>query len=199
MRLFNKVNLSLGYYHKSSEDLLFNNPLQLSTGQASRPENFGSMVNSGFEAEVAWNAVEKEDLNLSFNANLSTLKNEITELPRDSIQAGNFRRVVGKSIYDYFMVKFAGVNPENGNSQYYTIDQTTGEQTKTEDHAVATTNGRMFLNKSAIPDLTGGFGTNLQVGDFSLGLQFAYQIGGYGVDNEYFSLFGCYAKRNQFC
>ena len=43
-------------------------------------------------------------------------------------------------------------------------------------------------NKRAIPDVTGGFGTNIQVGKFALGLQFAYQIGGYGLDNEYFNL-----------
>jgi TonB-linked SusC/RagA family outer membrane protein len=190
MSLFNKLNLSLSYYNRKTEDLLFNNPLKLSTGQASRPENFGSMVNSGFEAEVAWDAVKKENLNLSFNANLSTLKNEIKELPRDSIQVANFRRVVGRSIFDYYMVKFAGVNPDNGNAQYYTIDKTTKEQIKTEDHAEATENGRMFLDKRAIPDITGGFGANFQVGNFSLNLQFAYQIRGYGLDHEYFGLLG---------
>ncbi|PQJ79207.1 SusC/RagA family TonB-linked outer membrane protein [Polaribacter porphyrae] len=190
MSLFNRLNLSLGYYRKETKDLLFNNPLQLSTGAASRPENFGSMVNSGFEAEIAWNAVQKEKININFNANISTLKNEITELPKDSIQVGNFRRVKGKSIFDYFMVKSAGVNATNGNAQYYTIDQATGNEVITEDYADAVTNGRQFLDKQAIPTITGGFGTNIDIGNFSLGLQFAYQIGGYGVDNEYFAMLG---------
>ncbi|MFH4967052.1 SusC/RagA family TonB-linked outer membrane protein [Gaetbulibacter sp. M240] len=189
MSLLNSLNLSVGYFRKKSEDLLFNNPLQLSTGQASRPENFGSMVNSGFEAEVSWNAVKKEKFNVNFNANVSTLKNEITELPRDSIQVGNFRRVVGKSIFDYFMVKSAGVNPANGNAQYYTKDSN-GETIITESYADAAANGREFIGKRAIPDVTGGFGTNIQFGNFNLSLQFAYQIGGYGVDGEYFGLLG---------
>ncbi|MFT6065762.1 MAG: TonB-linked SusC/RagA family outer membrane protein [Polaribacter sp.] len=189
MSLFNRVNLSLGYYRKSSEDLLFNNPLQLSTGQASSPENFGSMVNSGLEVEASWDVVKKEKFNINLNANLSTLNNEITELPRDSIPSGNFRRVVGKSLFDYFLVKSAGVNPENGNAQYFTKDPVTGESIATEDYADAVENGRVFLDKQAIPTITGGFGTNVQVGNFSLGLQFAYQLGGYGIDNEYFSLF----------
>jgi TonB-linked SusC/RagA family outer membrane protein len=188
MSLFNRVNLSLGYYRKNSEDLLFNNPLQLSTGQASSPENFGSMVNSGLEIEVAVDAVKKENFNINVNANLSTLKNEITELPRDSIPSGNFRRVVGKSLFDYFMVKSAGVDPANGDALYYTKDAT-GETITTTDYADAVENGREFLDKRAIPAITGGFGTNIQVGNFSLGLQFAYQLGGYGIDNEYFSLF----------
>lgn len=186
--LFNSLNLNLGYYSKSSEDLLFNNPIGPSTGQGSSPRNFGSMLNSGFETEIVWNAIKKEKANLTINANLSTLKNEIKELPRDSIPFGNFRRVVGRSIYDYFMVRSAGVNPDNGNAQYFTKDLTTGENIITEDYADAVTNGRQFINKKAIPDITGGFGANLQLGNFSLGLQFSYQFGGYGIDNEYFGL-----------
>ena len=188
MSLFNRANLSLGYYRKNSKDLLFNNPLQLSTGQASSPENFGSMVNSGIEVELAVDAVKKENFNININANISTLKNEITELPRDSIPAGNFRRVVGKSLFDYFMVRSAGVDPTNGDALYYTKNEA-GETVTTTDYADAAENGRVFLDKRAIPKATGGFGTNVQLGNFSLGLQFAYQIGGYGIDNEYFSLF----------
>jgi len=188
MSLFNRVNLSLGYYRKKSDDLLFNTPLPISTGQASRPQNAGSMVNSGFETEISWNAVKKENLNVSFNANLSTLNNEIKSLPNgEPIPFGNFRREEGKSIFDYYMRKSAGVNPENGNAQWYMTDETTGEDVITEDFSEA---DRYFLGKQAIPDLTGGFGASLLAGDFSLGLQFAYQIGGYGVDNEYFGLLG---------
>ena len=146
------------------------------------------MVNSGLELEVSVNAVKKENFNVNINANLSTLKNEITELPRDSIPAGNFRRVAGKSLYDYFMVRSAGVDPTNGDALYYTKDET-GKEITTTDYADAAENGREFLDKRAIPTITGGFGTNVQLGDFSLGLQFAYQFGGYGIDNEYFSLF----------
>lgn len=187
--LFEKLNLSLAYYTKETEDLLFNNPIPLSTGQATRPENFGTMTNSGVEAEVSLKAIEANDFTLTLNANLSTLKNEINELPRDSINSGNFRRVVGKSIYDYYTVKSAGVNSENGNAQYYTIDSL-GDQVITEDHDEAVSNGRMFLDKTAIPDFFGGFGANLEYKDFYLNLQFAYQVGGYGVDNEYFRLLG---------
>jgi hypothetical protein len=186
--MFNRVNLSLGYYRKKSKDLLFNNPLQLSTGQASTPENFGSMVNSGIEVELAVDAVKKENFRININANLTTLNNEITDLPRDSIPAGNFRRVVGKSLFDYFMVRSAGVDPANGDALYYTKDAT-GETITTTDYADAAENGREFLDKRAIPTITGGFGTNIQVGNFALGLQFSYQLGGYGIDNEYFSLF----------
>lgn len=188
MGLFNSLNINLGYFRKTSKDLLFNNPIGPSTGQSSSPQNFGTMVNSGIETEISWNAVKSKKTNLTFNANLSTLNNVIKELPRDSIANGDFRRVVGRSIYDYYMVRSAGVNPINGNAQYFTKDDTTGERIITEDYASAVTSGREFLNKTAIPDITGGFGADLQLGNFSLGLQFSYQLGGYGIDNEYFGL-----------
>ncbi|QTD37436.1 SusC/RagA family TonB-linked outer membrane protein [Polaribacter batillariae] len=186
MRLFNRANLSLGYFRKTTEDLLFNTPIGPSTGQSSRSANFGSMVNSGIEVELGVNVIQKEKLNVNLNANVSTFKNEIKELPRDSIQVGNFRRVVGRSIFDYFMRRSAGVNPDNGNAQWYKKG-TNGEDEITE---VFNEADRYFLDKQAIPDLTGGFGTNIEIGNFSLGLQFAFQVGGYGVDNEYFGLLG---------
>jgi hypothetical protein len=97
---------------------------------------------------------------------------------------------VGRSAYDYFMVESAGVNPDNGNAQFYTTDASTGNRVITEDYSDAATNGRVFLDKAAIPEVTGGFGANIQYSGFDLGVQFAYQIGGYGLDNVYFGLLG---------
>lgn len=188
--LFDQLNLSIGYYVKESNDLLFNNPIPSSTGQSTRPENFGIMTNQGLEAEASWNAIRSQKFNLTLNANASTLNNQLQELPVDSVQVGNFRRVVGRSLYDYFMVKSAGVNSENGNAQYFTVDPATGETNITEDYSDAVTNGRTFLDKEAIPSLFGGFGLNAEYGGFSLGVQFAYQLGGYGIDNEYYNLLG---------
>ena len=168
---------------------MFNTPLRVSSGNPSIPENIGSMVNSGIEVEVAYDVVKKEKLNININANISTLNNEITKLPvgRDSIQSGNFRRVVGRSIFDYYMRKSAPINAENGNARWYKVDPTTGEDVITEVYSEA---DRYFLDKKAIPAITGGFGTNVQYGNFSLAVQFAYQLGGYGIDNEYFGLLG---------
>lgn len=189
--LFNKLNLSLGYFRKKTDNLLFNVPLGPSTGQPSKPLNAGTMINSGLEAELSWNIIDKEHFKLNFNANASTINNEITKLPNGKgIQEGYFRREEGRSMFEYNMIEFAGVNPDNGNAQYYGFDETAGKRIVTEDYAKAASDerSRVYLNKQAIPDFTGGFGTNIQLGDVSLGMQFAYQFGGYGYDREYISL-----------
>ena len=59
-------------------------------------------------------------------------------------------------------VKSAGVNPDNGNAQYFTIDNS-GNQVITEDLEEAVRDAKMFLVKTAIPDFFGGFGANLHV------------------------------------
>ena len=137
MRLFDKLNLSVGYYNRISDDLLFNSITTINRSP-SKPENVGSLANSGFEAEVSWDAVRNDNFRVNFNANVSTLNNEIKKLPvgRDSIQSGNFRRVVGRSIYDYYMRRFAGVNPNNGNARWY-MRNADGNDVTTEDFSEA--------------------------------------------------------------
>ncbi|MCG7501674.1 SusC/RagA family TonB-linked outer membrane protein [Tenacibaculum sp. Mcav3-52] len=196
LNLFNKLSLTAGYFRKETDNLLFNVPIAISAAaeQGSRAVNSGTMVNSGFETQLAWKAVDKENFKVNLNANLSTLRNEMTYLPPSApAQSGSFRREVGRSIFEYHMVKFAGVDPQNGDALYWAKNKTTGEEFKTDDYSLVfetdtTIDNRQFVGKSAIPDFTGGFGANIQAGNFSLDVQFAYQVGGYGIDSEYFSL-----------
>lgn len=47
---------------------------------------------------------------LSFNA--TTYKNKITSLPAEEMWSGNKKWVKGGSLYDFYLVEWAGVNPE---------------------------------------------------------------------------------------
>ncbi|GAB1856380.1 TonB-dependent receptor [Flavobacteriaceae bacterium MHTCC 0001] len=194
-RLFDRVNLSLGYYRKKTEDLLFNVNRSPSTAVRFAPINAGTMLNSGIETELSWNIIRNDNVNINFNVNLSTIKNEVAQLPEgvESFPDGVFRIEPGKSRYDFYLVKFAGVNPDNGNAQYFAQTEA-GEEVVTEVYNDAIGGGdgfvdnRQYSNKTAIPNITGGFGTTIDIGNFSLGLQFAYQMGGYAYDSEYFGL-----------
>src|SRR5690606_8559246 len=62
-----------------------------------------------------------------------------------------------------------------------------GEKTPNETHSAAT---QYLSNKTAHPDLYGGFGFNLRYKKLSLNAGFAYQIGGYVFDNVYQGMFG---------
>ena len=58
-------------------------PLSLTTGFASQIRNIGRMNNSGWEADVNFKIVNKEDLHFSMGGNFSTNDNEVLEMAKD--------------------------------------------------------------------------------------------------------------------
>ena len=106
----------------------------------------------------------------------------------------------GRSRFDFFTREFAGVDPENGAGLWFTdvIDadgSPTGESETTNDRVNAT---EYFVDKSANPDVFGGFSTAFSYKGFSLDVGFAYQIGGYAWDNVYQTLLGTTSAGDNF-
>ncbi|HNY53070.1 MAG TPA: TonB-dependent receptor [Bacteroidales bacterium] len=76
----NRVSLEVDYYHKNTEDMLFNLPLPQSTTTGSAWVNFGSVRNTGIELSL--NTVNFQSQNFTWETlfTISSNKNEITEL-----------------------------------------------------------------------------------------------------------------------
>lgn len=189
-RLFdNRLNIEVEYFKKEIKDMLYNRPTSVAlTGFAVSPENNGDMYNKGFEVTMSGDVIRTDDWTVSLNVNATTYKNVITKLPSNgklnNWQAnGNFILEEGGSIYDFYMRDFAGVNPVNGAALFWT-DPVQGNDPYervelTENYAEA----RQYrIGKSAIPDVYGGFGFNVAYKGFDLGVDFAYQLGGYSSD-----------------
>lgn len=78
----NRIRATAEYYNKKTEHLIFSVPLSTSQGLTSQDQNVGSLVNKGFEFTLnvdILRAQSRDNVDLSFNANLSTLKNEMLE------------------------------------------------------------------------------------------------------------------------
>ena len=185
----NRLELNIDYFRREVKDLLFNTPQPPSSGLPSFPENVGDMENVGYEFTLNTEIIRSNEFQLFLNINGTHYNNEVTKLPREFIDDGVFRLEVGRSRYDYFMREWAGVNPHNGAALFYTDilnedNEPIGREI-TENYSEAT---EYFIDKSPIPELYGGFGTQMNYKNFSLGISFAYQIGGYGRDNTYFGL-----------
>lgn len=101
--LVNRVIGTLEFYHRISENLLFDVPLPLSSGLDSKTENIGSLFNQGIEFGVGVDVIKSQDLVWNVGINLSTLKNEFTKLPQEEIIDGSKKLMVGHSIYDYWL------------------------------------------------------------------------------------------------
>ena len=190
--LNNRVGLDFDLFQRSVTDLLYNKPLPMSSGAPSIPENIGDMRNRGLELTLSADLVKTKDLVWEIVLNGTHYTNEITELPQDFIDDGIYRLVAGRSRYDYHMKEFAGVDAETGDALFYTggLDdngELNGEERETTANYSAA--DEYYLEKSAIPDMYGGFGTNLRFKDFDFGINFTFQYGGYGYDAVYYNLF----------
>ena len=81
LRFFdNDLSLSMTYYSNKIEGILLDVSLSPSSGFATQYGNFGAMENEGFEIDLAWNAIQKQDLQLNTSLNWSTNDNLVTDL-----------------------------------------------------------------------------------------------------------------------
>jgi len=194
-KLFNnRLTIESEYFVRKITDLLHNRPLPSSTGLPSIPENVMDMENRGVEIYVAYDIIRADDLFWSVNLNATSYKNEITKLVpgKDFIDNDEYRWTNGGTAYDYYIRDYVGINPENGNAIWKTDIEMVEDPNDsslqiptngvTEDYAVAT---QYLLGKSALPDVYGGFSTNIEYKNFDFGIDLSFQIGGYAYDAIY--------------
>ena len=140
--------------------------------------------------------MNRNDFRWDMTLQASTFKNEITSLP-DPFINGSKRWVEGRSRFDFFLLRTAGVDPETGDQLFLlyeqnedgesvpVIDETTGE--------IATTNDweeteRAYTGDSSIPDLLGSVSNSFSYKGFNLNFLITYGIGGKVLDNGYSSM-----------
>ncbi|MEA5259251.1 SusC/RagA family TonB-linked outer membrane protein [Arcicella aquatica] len=196
--LFNgKLSGSAEYFNRETSGLIFSVPLALSNGGTTSGgftvnKNIGNLYNRGFELQLVGNIYKKGDFSYSTTLNLTTFKNQVTKMPENQalIINGSKGLSVGHSIYDFYMREFYGVDKESGVSLYKTNILTTNGKvigTDTVTTVLAEANQR-YTGYSSIPDFYGSMSHNLSYKNFSLGVQFTFQVGGKVYDSAYQSL-----------
>ncbi len=192
--LFNNfLDGTIEYYKKNSSDLLYNLPIALSNGLNEKPENIGTMFNSGFELGLTAHLFNSTDFKWDLTLQASTLNNEITELPSPFVN-GSKRWDVGRSRYDFYIYHSAGVDPANGNTLYYMFEDGTTPGSRVPvlaaDGTQATTNnwqdaGRAYTNENSIPDVIGSVQNRFNYKQFALDFMFTFSFGGEMLDYGY--------------
>ncbi|MDO4181175.1 MAG: TonB-dependent receptor [Bacteroidales bacterium] len=79
--LNNRVSFILDYYNRQTKDLLTKLTLPGYTGFKTIRTNLGTLRNSGFEAEVRANIINKGGFTWDMTANVTTVANKILKLP----------------------------------------------------------------------------------------------------------------------
>ena len=74
-----KLNGSFEYYHNNTKDLLIQFPVA-GTGYDYQYRNMGETRNTGFEASLTWNAIDKKNYGLTISGNVSLNRNKVLDL-----------------------------------------------------------------------------------------------------------------------
>ncbi len=182
---------SIDLFTKNSQHLILNQPLTPSIGFGSFISNIGKVRNQGIEVNLNYSIFRKRVFTWDVNLNITYLKNKIIKLLPgvDTFSAKSaFRNVVGKSIYEFYLPVWAGVDPATGHGEWW-IDERdaggnlTGKQVKTNDYSTAQSSQKWV--GSGIPKYTGGFSTRLFYMDIDLNILFNYALGGKYYDGNY--------------
>lgn len=184
----NRIRGTVEYFHRKSDNLLFNVPLPLSSGVISQWQNIGSMYNEGVEFQINADAIVKNGFKWNIDFNLTHIKNEITELPQKEIVSGTKKLMKGHSIYDYWLREYMGVNPTNGDALYkkdiLDVNGNVVGTTTTSDPSAAS----YYYCGSAIPKVYGAMTNNFSYKGLELSFLFTYQLGGKTYDGTYANL-----------
>ncbi len=189
-KLFDKIDLNAEYFIRESDDLLFGLPLAPSTGVSSISANIGAIKNTGFEVELGALIFDTNDFKWRAKLNLTHYKNEITELPQESIVDGSKRWEVGRSIYDFWIRKYAGVDPATGAPMWYVDEKDADGKVIGQTTTTKYSSGTRYYVGSSIPDVMGGFNNEFSYKGFNLSVLVSYAIGGKVYDSSYASLMG---------
>lgn len=182
----NRITGEIDYFDKDTRDLLFEVPTPAVNGFTTITKNIGKMRNRGWEFVLNATILDGP-FRWTASANISTYVNKVTKLvvpvPPQSRTLG--RLAEGQPFGQFYGLKYAGVDPANGDALYYKLDGTkTNDVSEAEDMILGNPN----------PDYYGGINTRLSYNGFDLDIQCQFVKGGdiYNIAGIFQSVNGDY-------
>ena len=193
-RVFDRLNVGVEYYKRTTNDMLMDVPIPYTTGYSEITKNTGTLVNNGVDITLGYDILKGKDYYLGFNFNFNYNSEKITELfdgrKRWEIANTGVCYVVGEPIMYYYPI-FAGINPENGRQQWYIPGENIDETTKDPNRVTETFNSAALTQNTGIrryAPVSGGFNINGTWRGFGISADFSYVLGKNLISNDrYFS------------
>jgi TonB-linked SusC/RagA family outer membrane protein len=175
--LDNRITGTIEVYNATTTGLYLNRQLSGTSGFNSVLTNLGKIRNRGIEFSVSAAIIKTRDLTWEFNMNHTY--NQARVLALD----GNQENIVGTAINrvgerpnSIFVVRYAGVDPDNGDALYLKADGKTPTN-------VYDPNDKVITGTYDPPHF-GAFGTSVDYKGLQLGVQFNYMAGHYIYNND---------------
>ena len=177
----NRLRGVVDYYERTTDDLFLDRFISAIGGEPNGEilSNIGEIVNKGLELTLSGDIVRNQDFTLTVGGNIAFLDNEVTKLQATLEDPSGADREfdnsilrVGEEFYTYYMPRWAGVNPANGQPLFYDADN----NVTTEYDASAS---QVLSGKSPLADLEGGFNLYANYKGFDLAADFFFKAGNY--------------------
>ncbi|MBR4995857.1 MAG: TonB-dependent receptor [Alistipes sp.] len=178
---WNRLTADVELYYKRTSDMLMEVPAPYSTtGYGYYWDNVGVMVNAGAEVNLQATLIATKDFNWTVNNNISYNHNEIVELYNGVKEYErsntNTKLVVGHALGEFYINRYAGVNPANGDALWYDKNGELTTELRDED--------KVLIGKSYHAPWQGGFGTALSWKGLALSAQFSWVADRWMINND---------------
>lgn len=115
-----RVTMTLDWYYKKTTNMLFSSNLPLYTGYTKENQNIADMLNTGIDLQVISKNVMTGDFQWETILNLSMARNKILKLNFEGNQLDELNSSYkyyeeGKAAAQWYLHKWAGVDPQSGN------------------------------------------------------------------------------------
>ena len=179
----NRITGVVDYYKKNTTDLLLLTPISGLQGGSAIFRNIGEIENSGWEFELRGDIIKNGNFRWNAGVTFSTYDSEVLELADDNDlfvdYAGYSGLRVGEEVHTFFLSRYVGVNPANGQALF--LDE--------KDNVTTSNTDNVFLSgKTPFAQFDGGFNTSVSYKGFDLTADFYFKGGNYiynGVESQH--------------
>jgi TonB-linked SusC/RagA family outer membrane protein len=176
-----RLDLTLDYFYKKTTNMLFYSNLPYYTGYTSQQQNIADMRNTGLEFRLASTNVRTKDLTWTSILNFSQYRNKILKLnfsgsQLSDLNSGTKYYQVGKPMAQFYLLDWAGVDPQTGNPLWKYADGSLSTTPPESNNTVSRTN--RSAHGTAMPKVYGGLTNDIIYKDWELDFLFTFSWGG---------------------
>lgn len=179
--IFNRVTANVDFYTKTTTNMLMDIPYDYTTGFTEGSANVGSLRNTGVDVDFNIDIFKNRDWFVGFKANFGYNDLKVTELfnglDKFTLPGTGVTYRVDQNPYTINQVRYAGVDPNDGQQMWYTKD---GNLTK-----VFSDDDEVDLGKSFVAPWNGGFGLQVRWKNLSLFTDFNWSAEKYIFNGNY--------------
>ena len=182
LAMFNRLSIAFDYYYKKNDNLLYNVPLDGSTGYDLQWQNLGRLDVWGYDLSLIADVIKAGAFKWNADLELGYNQDEVKSIP-NTIK-GDMILEVGGAHYQWYHPEWAGVNPDNGAPMWYLHDDkgvrlkdSEGNYQTTSTYADAT----RIRDGKATPDFMGGFMNTFTYKAFTLNVDWNFAFGNYSI------------------